>query len=150
MAIAGDIGEYVGRMAAGRGGNARIQRVGKGAGARDVQRAILAGKRGAESAGAMGGVADRAYGERITVRIAVGGEHVAAHGNGLAHYDRKGKGIGDDRAGTQADLGSPEPIVYRMAENGDVALVQPNMALALIEAQVERLLASFRDCQSEK
>jgi protein-tyrosine phosphatase len=33
---------------------------------------------------------------------------------------------------------------------GDVALVQPNMALALIEAQVERLLASFRDCQSEK
>jgi hypothetical protein len=35
-------------------------------------------------------------------------------------------------------------------DNGDVALVQPNMALALIEAQVERLLASFRDCQSEK
>ena len=33
---------------------------------------------------------------------------------------------------------------------GDVAFVQPNMALALIEAQVERLLASFRDCQSEK
>jgi len=45
----------------------------------------------------------------------------------------------------------PNPVwgeVKKMSRQ--VALVQPNMVLALIEAQVEKLLASFRDCQSEK